>query len=209
MATQDNQYLNVDFGFRRGSKENLVNTAIKNGTLNFTKDTKELFVDIDDKRIQISSIIFNGGTEDQIRAIENPSNKLYLASDTFKLLYFDPNSLEWRVVTGDGIDLDRYYTKTQVNSLLDDITAKLEEIRQAITALQATHEEDVTEINEDIDELTDDITYIENNYLQANLGDETAIVDGGDVTDGETSEDISSEESTSDETVVEDGGDVS
>lgn len=199
MATQDNQYLNVDFGFRRGSKENLVNTAIKNGTLNFTKDTKELFVDIDDKRIQISSIIFNGGTEDQIRAIENPSNKLYLASDTFKLLYFDPNSLEWRTVTGDGIDLDRYYTKLQVDTLLKDITSKLEEIKQAIAALQITHEEDVTEINEDIDELTDDINYIENNYLQANLTDETAIVDGGDVTEDESSSGES----------VEDAGDIS
>lgn len=199
MATQDNQYLNVDFGFRRGSKENLVNTAIKNGTLNFTKDTKELFVDIDDKRIQISSIIFNGGTEDQIRAIENPSNKLYLASDTFKLLYFDPNSLEWRTVTGDGIDLDRYYTKLQVDTLLKDITSKLEEIKQAIAALQITHEEDVIEINEDIDELADDINYIENNYLQANLTDETAIVDGGDVTE---------DESSSGE-YVEDAGDIS
>lgn len=199
MATQDNQYLNVDFGFRRGSKENLVNTAIKNGTLNFTKDTKELFVDIDDKRIQISSIIFNGGTEDQIRAIENPSNKLYLASDTFKLLYFDPNSLEWRTVTGDGIDLDRYYTKLQVDTLLKDITSKLEEIKQAIAALQITHEEDVIDINEDIDELADDINYIENNYLQANLTDETAIVDGGDVTENESS----SSES------VEDAGDIS
>ena len=199
MATQDNQYLNVDFGFRRGSKENLVNTAIKNGTLNFTKDTKELFVDIDDKRIQISSIIFNGGTEDQIRAIENPSNKLYLASDTFKLLYFDPNSLEWRTVTGDGIDLDRYYTKLQVDTLLKDITSKLEEIKQAIAALQITHEEDVTEINEDIDELADDINYIENNYLQANLTDETAIVDGGDVTENESSSGES----------VEDAGDIS
>lgn len=199
MATQDNQYLNVDFGFRRGSKENLVNTAIKNGTLNFTKDTKELFVDIDDKRIQISSIIFNGGTEDQIRAIENPSNKLYLASDTFKLLYFDPNSLEWRTVTGDGIDLDRYYTKLQVDTLLKDITSKLEEIKQAIAALQITHEEDVTEINEDIDELADDINYIENNYLQANLTDETAIVDGGDVSEDESSSGES----------VEDAGDIS
>ena len=42
---------------------------------------------------EISSIVFNGGTEDEIKALENPSNKLYMSSDTFKLLYFDPQSL--------------------------------------------------------------------------------------------------------------------
>lgn len=183
MASQDG-YLNVDFGFRRGSKENLNNTAIKNGTLNFTKDTKEMFVDIDDQRIQISSVVFNGGTEDEIKAIIDPSNKLYLASDTFKLLYFDPATLRWRTITGDNIDLDRYYTKSQVDDLLNNI-------KNMINQLQVEHDEDMADINEEVD-------YVQNNYLQANLDDESVIVDFNDNTSGDIMQEESEEDITGD-----------
>ena len=174
MADKDNSYLTVDFGFRRGSKKNLNSTDVKNGTLNFTKDTKELFVDIDDKRIQITSIVFDGGTEDDIKALENPDNKIYLSSDTFKLLYFDPKSLEWHTVTGENIDFDKYYTKAQVNSLLDNI-------KDMINQLQETHNEDIADINADVD-------YVQNNYLLAHQDDITM-----DFNDETTDEDLTNE----------------
>ena len=88
---------NIDFGFRRGTKVGLDASAILNGTFNVCKDTRQLFVDIDDERVEISDFVSNL-TEDEIFALENPLNKLYLASDTFIPYYYDSINKEWKNV---------------------------------------------------------------------------------------------------------------
>ena len=80
---------NIDFGFRRGNREALDNTSIKNGTMNFCKDTREMFVDVDGIRIQISDIVFDGSTEAEIKALLSPERKVYISSDTMKFLVFN------------------------------------------------------------------------------------------------------------------------
>lgn len=92
---------NIDFSFRRGYNESAKTAPFKEGSLNFVKDTGEFFVDKDGLRFNITSIIFDAGSEAQIRAIVNPQRKLYLSNDTFKLMYFDRINLEWKYVGSD------------------------------------------------------------------------------------------------------------
>lgn len=89
---------NIDFSFRRGYNDAAKSAPYKEGSLNFIKDTGEFFVDKDGLRFNITSVIFDAGTEAQIRAIENPQVKLYLASDTHNILFFVRELLEWVVV---------------------------------------------------------------------------------------------------------------
>lgn len=93
---------NIDFRFRRGCLSALRNTSVLNGTLNFTNDTRELFVDMDDRRVKISDIVLS--TEPEIRSLPDPENKLYIAVDSFKLLYFDFKSLSWKVVGSNDVN---------------------------------------------------------------------------------------------------------
>lgn len=95
---------NIDFRFRRGYADAFKNTPILNGSLNFVKDQRRFFVDVDDSRFEISDIVFDGGTEAEIRALPVPENKLYISSDTFKLLFFDRNKMKWHVVGTNVVD---------------------------------------------------------------------------------------------------------
>lgn len=100
------QFPNIDFAFRRGFKDSLNTTPIQDGTFNLAKDTGELFIDKDGSRVRINSVITDAGSEVQIRALTNPEiGKLYLTSDTQKLIYFDINTLTWKSITsGDAIN---------------------------------------------------------------------------------------------------------
>lgn len=80
-----NQFSNIDFSFRRGTKVGLDNAAIKNGSLNFSTDTEEMFVDIDDRRLQFQSVVLKDN-ETQIRQVQYPGDKLFIARDTGKML---------------------------------------------------------------------------------------------------------------------------
>ena len=94
------QFPNIDFAFRRGFRDSLNTTPIQDGTFNLVKDTGELFIDKDGSRVRINSIITDAGSEVQIRALANPEiSKLYLTSDTQKLMYFDTDTLTWKSVT--------------------------------------------------------------------------------------------------------------
>lgn len=107
---------NIDFKFRRGYSDSFKNTPILNGSLNFLKDTRQFFVDVDDSRFEISSIIFDGGTEAEIRALPIPENKIYITSDTFKLLYFDRIKLIWHVVGTNSVENAKNATKATMDS---------------------------------------------------------------------------------------------
>lgn len=88
------QFPNIDFSFRRGLKVGVENAPIKNGSLNFTVDSEEMFVDVDDKRLIISSVIFKE-TEADIRAIEVPGDKLYIATANKTMMMYDPDDQSW------------------------------------------------------------------------------------------------------------------
>lgn len=92
-----NQFSNVDFSFRRGSRSGIDRAPIKNGSFNFAMDTEEMIVEIDDKKIEISSVIFKEN-EAAIKAITNPGNKLYIALDTQKALVYING--EWTYTAG-------------------------------------------------------------------------------------------------------------
>ena len=71
---------NVDFAYRRGSKENYRKSAIIDGSLNICKDTDELYADIDGRRIPLSGIsIYDTAME--IFAIAEPEPVIYYAKD--------------------------------------------------------------------------------------------------------------------------------
>lgn len=92
---------NIDFQFGKGNLEALKNTAVVNGSINFTKDSRELFVDIDNRRIKISDIVID--TEVSITSLEKPEKKLYLAIDSFRLLWYDSDLMSWKIVGSDDV----------------------------------------------------------------------------------------------------------
>ena len=143
---------NIDFRFRRGYREAFDKTSLKNGTINFIKDTRELFVDVDGSRIQISSIVFNGGTEAEIRALTVPENKIYISSDTFKLLYFDRKKLEWHVVGTNIVDNannaekakkdakghvinEYYYSATEATKDRENLLAEIKNLSNTVSSI--------------------------------------------------------------------------
>lgn len=141
----------LDFGFRRGSKDELLHTKYRNGTFNFCKDTRELYIDIDDARFQISSIVFDAGTEAEIRALARPENKIYIASDTNNLLYYRYSKLKWIVLNStsfaeqancdsEGNKIDTYYLPIdtfqssilKLSNNISDLSSKLENIESTL-----------------------------------------------------------------------------
>ena len=79
------------FSFRRGKKAGINHTPVKNGSLNFTTDTEEMYVDIDDKRLNISGVKFLN-TEAEIRALPVIGDKIYVARDTGKIMAYDSDN---------------------------------------------------------------------------------------------------------------------
>ena len=78
----------------KGKESNL--PEIEDGKLRFTTDTGKLFLDYDDKRIEISDLV-KGLTRDQIINTENPLPRLYLSSDTNELYFYNQ---EWHSIGG-------------------------------------------------------------------------------------------------------------
>ena len=94
----------VDFRFKRGTKDGLNHLPIDNGSLNFTVDTEEFYVDIDDKRLTISSVEFYN-TEADIKALTNPGDKIFVAKNTRRILAFDPITEQWIYLSSSGLML--------------------------------------------------------------------------------------------------------
>ena len=102
---------NIDFGFRRGSKAGLDASAIANGTFNVCKDTRQLFIDIDNQRIEITDFI-SDYTEDEIFNLESPLDKLYLSTDTFIPYYYDQINMEWK-----SIGISKEYIDSKISDM--------------------------------------------------------------------------------------------
>ncbi|MCM1197249.1 MAG: hypothetical protein NC310_09320 [Roseburia sp.] len=77
--------------WRYGAEKNIDSTEKKNGNILITVDSGKLFIDIDGKRIEISGIEYKPQAE--ILAIEDPSQKIYISTDTYKIYYH--NGLGW------------------------------------------------------------------------------------------------------------------
>jgi len=71
--------------------------VIKNGMLRFTTDTGRLFLDTDNTRVEITDFVKDMNKADILSEV-NPLPKIYLASDTSELLYYDFNNNEWKYV---------------------------------------------------------------------------------------------------------------
>lgn len=102
-----NSQFSTDFGFRRGSEEKLSRTKVLNGTINVCIDTGNVYFDIDDQRIPTRDITIKD-TETQVRSIPNPGPRMYFAKDTCNLMFFDINSLKWKICSAEHVGMSEY-----------------------------------------------------------------------------------------------------
>ena len=84
----------------KGYRASLDDLELDEGKLRFTEDTGELFLDLDDKRIQISRDVETSKTESQILASTAAFEKIYLSSDTHRLYYpeIGESTVTWNCV---------------------------------------------------------------------------------------------------------------
>ena len=109
---------NVDFAYRRGSKENYLKSAIIDGSLNICKDTDELYADIDGRRIPLSGIsIYDTAME--IFAIAEPEPVIYYAQDNNGLYHFNPVTLKWDCIN--SINGNSLFDKTLYTVSIDPV----------------------------------------------------------------------------------------
>lgn len=82
----------------KGTESELSTTPVKDGKLRFTTDTGKVFLDVGNSRREISDLV-KKYTENQIKAITDPFDKIYISSDTHKLFIY--TSKGW-VVCGES-----------------------------------------------------------------------------------------------------------
>ena len=144
-----------------GSLANTLLQEISNGTFRVTSN-EELFVDIDNKRLSMSSLV-QGYTEAQIKAlaVANILRKIYISSDTLKLFWYDTTSSEWVVVGGDHVALADLATRAtndgSGNNIVNtyetkaDASTKKAELDQEIadleTAISQIHSFEIRKVN--------------------------------------------------------------
>ena len=85
--------------FTRGSQISLDSTTtpvpIVDGTIRLTTDSQRLFIDLGTtSRLEVTDFV-KGLTAQQILALNSPLDKIYLASDTFVLYYYNKLTNEW------------------------------------------------------------------------------------------------------------------
>lgn len=102
----------------KGYQSALLNTPIENGKIRVTTDTSQLFIDIDNSRIEITDII-KDLTEEEIKSLLVPLPKFYLASDTYKLLVYNTDNDEWVNVakSAENDGLDQNISETYIKDL--------------------------------------------------------------------------------------------
>lgn len=77
----------------KGLQENLSETEIIEGMLRFTTDTGRLYLDLEnDNRVPITNVVL-GYTESEILALQNPLDKVYVASDSLKIFTSDGTNI--------------------------------------------------------------------------------------------------------------------
>ena len=99
-------YTNV---FTRGLKAQLPSAV--DGKIRFATDSQQLFFDVGNSHIEITDFV-KGYTAAQILQIQSPLDKIYLASDTFNLYYYDQSNSQWINVFG-----NHTHTTSQITDL--------------------------------------------------------------------------------------------
>lgn len=90
----------------KGLKANLPATTSTSDKVRLTTDSQQLFIEDGNRRIEITDFV-KGLTKQQILALTTPLDKIYLASDTFSLYYYNSTTHAWlnlSSVTIDDID---------------------------------------------------------------------------------------------------------
>lgn len=99
----------------RGTMEKIKIVPVEDGKLRFAADQGRIFLDLENERIEFTDII-QGMTSSEIRSLESPLPKLYLASDTFDLMFYHRE--EWNYVCGGGYDkLNQEISSTYIKNI--------------------------------------------------------------------------------------------
>jgi hypothetical protein len=80
----------------RGYESNLAKTEISDGKIRVAVDTRQLFLDNGNERLEITDVI-KGFTEEEILSNILPLQKIYLSSDTHKLYVYNFSDLKWEI----------------------------------------------------------------------------------------------------------------
>ena len=84
----------------KGFRSSLENLAVENGKIRVATDSKQLFLDLEDERIEITDFE-KQYSEEEIQGLLAPLSKIYLSSDTHKLFIYDADNQEW-IICGEA-----------------------------------------------------------------------------------------------------------
>lgn len=120
---------------QKGLSSAIGSAAIDNGSFKVTTDTQKIYVDLDGVRLPLNDVVL-GNTAAQIKVISaaNALPKLYLASDTMDLYFYDTTTYVpegqseavakgWRVI-GDTT----YATKTELSTAVTSLQESIGQI---------------------------------------------------------------------------------
>lgn len=144
--------------FRRCNKSTLNNVPVVDGQLIYVKDTLDSYLDVDSTRIKIGDIVFTD-TLDNITPIEN---KIYYSTDTNELNIYVNNKFI-NIQQGKSIKYDNTTSQvepTNVQSAIDLIFTKLNELEQSLKTVSQTVQSNKTEYDTTITQIQVDIKKI-------------------------------------------------
>lgn len=142
----------------RCNKQTLNNVPVVDGQLIYVKDTLDSYLDVDSTRIKIGDTIFTD-TLDNITPIEN---KIYYSTDTNELNIYVNNKFiniqQSKLIKYDNTTSQ--VESTNVQSAIDLIFTKLNEINKSIETLTTTVQSNKTEYDTTIAQIHADIKKI-------------------------------------------------
>ena len=103
----------------KGLKSALSSLSVSDGKLRLTTDTSELFYDDGTNRIKISDVV-TGQTENEIKSLSSPLQKLYLASDTHRLFTFDEDGNCQTLNSDVAVSAGKWSVARNINGMIVD-----------------------------------------------------------------------------------------
>ena len=103
----------------KGLKSALSSLSVSDGKLRLTTDTSELFYDDGSNRIKISDVV-TGQTENEIKSLSSPLQKLYLASDTHRLFTFDEDGNCQTLNSDVAVSAGKWSVARNINGMIVD-----------------------------------------------------------------------------------------
>lgn len=123
---------NINLNLKYGQLSTMPSTVV-NGQFLVATDVQKAFVDVNGVRVPLSDIV-TGNTAAQIQAISaaNALPKIYVASDTLGLYWYDTTASEWKHVNdfatfdGSGNNIaSTYETKTDAQTAYADLLSRI------------------------------------------------------------------------------------